>query len=323
MNEMSGRPRRMPRVQAGAEPDFPQSWYPLGLISELTDGAVLGRDFLGTRAVMYRDPAGKAVVQSAWCPHLGADMSIGSLVDGRLRCAYHHWSFDREGACVHIPTGDKIPPGARLFTFPSAEAWGLIWAFHGSEPLFDLPRIPDAVEADLAFEAHRRGVRACDAWVAVSNGVDFQHLRTLHGLPAVAQPETIEVEPSAIHYRVESAGYLQHGRITGTNSFAQHLRFGGKDMFMLFTGAPLAHGKTMSYFVIGVPKSAGSPDRPPAAIADELQALHAFVDKLNDDDAPVLDSIRFRKGVLVAADRHLARYLKYAEAFPRAAPPDA
>jgi hypothetical protein len=31
--------------------------------------------------------------------------------------------------------------------------------------------------------------------------------------------------------------------------------------------------------------------------------------------------MRFRKGVLVASDRHLARYLKYVREFPRGAPP--
>jgi hypothetical protein len=30
--------------------------------------------------------------------------------------------------------------------------------------------------------------RAIDPWVATSNGIDFQHLRTLHGLPA-PEPE--------------------------------------------------------------------------------------------------------------------------------------
>jgi hypothetical protein len=34
----------------------------------------------------------------------------------------------------------------------------------------------------------------------------------------------------------------------------------------------------------------------------------------------VLDTIRFRKGTLVASDRHLARFLKYVDEFPRAEP---
>src|SRR5471032_3300680 len=107
-----------------SEAGFHRCWYPVCLASDLAAGAVVGRDMLGTRVVAYRDPTGKPVVQSAWCPHLGADLSGGQLVEGRLRCPYHHWSFDAGGAYAHIPSGDKIPAEARIFTYPSAEAWG-------------------------------------------------------------------------------------------------------------------------------------------------------------------------------------------------------
>ena len=81
---------------------FHQSWFPIALANELGTGAVIGRDFLGTRVILYRDPAGKALVQSAYCPHLGADLSVGQLVDGQIRCAYHHWRLRQslEGAVL-------------------------------------------------------------------------------------------------------------------------------------------------------------------------------------------------------------------------------
>ncbi len=305
------------------DPGFHQSWFPVGLAAELGEGAVIGRDFLGTRVVLYRGPAGQAVVQSAWCPHLGADLSVGQIVEGRLRCAYHHWSFDEAGRCADIPSGDKIPPGAGIFTYPSAEAWGLIWAFNGREPLFGLPRLPNAEQDDLLFEAHRRGERALEPWVAVSNGVDFQHLRTLHGLPQVAVPETIEVEDYAVAYSVAAPGFAQHGRITGTNTFAQHIRLGDDDMFMLFSGAPVGQGRSMGYYVFGVPKPSAMTSAAEAAQRAKLAALRAWVDKLYEEDAAVLNTIRFRRGTLTASDRHLARYLKYVDQFPLAAPPEA
>jgi phenylpropionate dioxygenase-like ring-hydroxylating dioxygenase large terminal subunit len=174
------------------DPAFHQSWFPVALAREVWSGAVVGVDFLGTRVVVYCSATGKPVVQSAWCAHLGVVLSIGEIVDDQIRCAYHHWRFDDAGVCAHIPTGDKIPPGARIFTYPSAEAWGLVWAFNGATPLFDLPRIPGIEEHELAFEPHLRGIRPVPHWVPTSNGVDFQHLRTLHNLPTGA-PDAIEV----------------------------------------------------------------------------------------------------------------------------------
>ena len=80
-----------------AEAGFHRCWYPVCLSRDLTAEAPVGRDFLGTRVVAWRDPAGRAVVQGAYCPHLGADLSIGQVIEGRLRCPYHHWSFDGTG----------------------------------------------------------------------------------------------------------------------------------------------------------------------------------------------------------------------------------
>lgn len=293
------------------EAGYHRSWYPVCLSSELLSDTPVGRDFLGTRVVGWRDAGGKPVVQSAWCPHIGADLSVGQVVNGRLRCAYHHWSFDRAGACAHIPSGDKIPAGARIFTYPAEERWGLVWAFNGEHSDFPLPRIPDAEPDTIEHETHARGERPWDTWIAVSNGVDFQHLRALHGLPVTSMPATLDVEPGGIQFRVESVYHLQHGRITGTNTFAQHLRLGGQDMFQLFTGAPIAPGRSSGFFVVGVPKGQG----------ERLPEVRSIMERLGAEDAPVLSSLRFRRGLLTASDRHLARYLQYVDEFPTFLPP--
>jgi len=201
---------------------------------------------------------------------------------------------------------------ARIFTYPAEENWGLVWAFNGERADFAVPRIPGAEPETIEHEAIERGERPWDTWVAVSNGVDFQHLRTLHGLPAASMPNEIEVEAGGIEFKVESPYHLQHGRITGTNVFAQHLRIGGQDMFMLFSGAPIEPGRSSGFGVIGVPKGQGA----------RLANVRTMVDKLNGEDAPVLESIRFRRGLLTASDRHLGRYFKYVEEFPCFLPPE-
>ncbi len=297
---------------------FHQSWFPVALAGELGRGQIIGRDFLGTRVILYRSKTGKALVQSAYCPHLGADLSVGQVVDGQIRCAYHHWRFDCSGRCVDIPAGDRIPPAARIATYPSAEAWGLIWAFNGDCPWFPVPTIPGAKEGELVYETHFRGTRATDPWVATSNGVDFQHLRTLHGLSAV-DPPAVTVGDHSLEYRIEAPSFVQHGLITGVNTFSQHLAIGDQDLFMLFSGAPITHGRSMGFYCFGV-RDAGDGR---AGAAAKLDNLRGFVQRLLAEDAPVLDTIRFRPRVLVASDRHLARFLKYVRDFPRVHPPDA
>ena len=103
------------------------------------------------------------------------------------------------------------------------------------------------------------------------------------------------------------------------NTFSQRLRIAGDDVFMLFSGAPLAHGRSMGFYVYGV-RDVGTG---PAVAAERLAGLGQFVRRLLAEDAPVLDTIRFRPGALVASDRHLARFLRYVRDFPRALPPEA
>lgn len=299
---------------------FHQSWFPVALAREVTAETTLGVDLLGTRVIAYRDPTGVALVQNAWCPHLGADLSQGQMIEGQVRCPYHHWRFDRAGACSHIPTGDKIPPGARIFTYPTAEAWGLVWAFNGREPLFAPPGIPGVGESDLAIETRARAERPQPPWVATSNGVDFQHLRTLHGLET-GTPDTIEIGDYAIEFRIETERYMQHGRVTGTNVFAQHLRRDGMDTFMLFCGAPIDRQRSRGFYVVGIYKGGDGPADQQRTAA-QLAGVREFVDKLLAEDDPVLNTMRFKAGVLVAADQHLARYFKYVAEFPRAEPPE-
>src|SRR5258708_35341411 len=101
-------------------------------------------------------------------------------------------------------------------------------------------------------------------------------------------PEELEVEAAGIGFGVEDPYHLQHGRISGTNTFAQHLRIGGDDMFMLFSGAPIEPGSSSGYFVIGVPQGA----------AEKLPAVATMVERLNAGGAPGLSTMRFRPGRL-------------------------
>src|SRR5260370_23733043 len=113
---------------------------------------------------------------------------------------------------------------------------------------------------------------------------------------------------------------MQHGLITGTNVFAKHPRGGGADIFMLLAGAPVDQQCTRSFFVVGVP-SHGSGDLQSQSVSEKLQGLHGYVEKLLAEDEPILNTMRFKPGVMVDSDRHLSRYFEYVSQFPKDAPP--
>src|SRR5262245_9767650 len=129
MSEATPVRRRGARLPRQGEGGYDQCWYPLALSRDVPAGTVLGRDFLSGRAVVWRGEDGAARVHSAYCRHLGADLSVGKVMGSELRCAFHHWRYDGGGTCRATAGGDAVPLDTRLFAFPTAERFGLIWAF--------------------------------------------------------------------------------------------------------------------------------------------------------------------------------------------------
>jgi cholesterol 7-dehydrogenase len=80
---------------------------------------------LGIDLAVFRTADGQLGVIDAYCPHLGANLAAGGVVDGNtLICPFHGWEFDCEGACVRIPYAKdttKIPSEARVKKYTSME----------------------------------------------------------------------------------------------------------------------------------------------------------------------------------------------------------
>ena len=78
------------------------------------------------------------------CIHRGTALSLGSLEDDCLACAYHAWHYDAEGACVKIPqqADARIPPKARIPCYRALECYGIIWVAL-RDPIFPLPELPE------------------------------------------------------------------------------------------------------------------------------------------------------------------------------------
>ena len=90
---------------------------------------------------------------------------------------------------------------------------------------------------------------------------------------------------------------------------------------MLFAGAPVDRQSTRSFFVVGVRRDRDDSDLESQTVSAKLQGLRSFVEKLLAEDEPILNTMRFKQGVMVASDQHLSRYFKYISEFPKFAPP--
>ena len=160
------------------------SWYVALASRELTRRRPKAVRLFGRPLVAWRDGAGRAVLMPRSCPHMGASLADGKIVDGELRCPFHHWRFDGSGECVQVSGKSRVPRTARLRTYPVVERHGYVWAWYGSEePMFPLPELP----ALGAGRPRYRTFRFADTTNAtvrriLENTYDPDHLVALHGL---------------------------------------------------------------------------------------------------------------------------------------------
>ena len=61
---------------------------------------------------------------------------MGHIVGGnRIQCPYHGLEYDKTGACVLQPHGNKnIPSRARVKSYPVTEKHKAIWVWMGDKP---------------------------------------------------------------------------------------------------------------------------------------------------------------------------------------------
>ncbi len=156
-----------------------KGWYIVCPSKEIINKAK-SFNICGQRIVIFRGEDNKVRALDAYCPHLGTDLAIGKVDGNLIRCFFHHWAFDGEGKCQDIPCQSNIPQKADLQAYATDEKYGFIWVY----PDVKAPEIVEFDElknqfvttSDKAFE------RNCHHHICMMNGIDAQHLQTVHKL---------------------------------------------------------------------------------------------------------------------------------------------
>ncbi|WP_436536060.1 Rieske 2Fe-2S domain-containing protein [Actinoplanes sp. HUAS TT8] len=165
--------------------DLAASWYvalPSGDLTRRPASLTL----FGQQVVAWRGSDGHPVLMPRACPHMGASLAHGKIVDGLLECPFHGWKFDSSGTCVQIPGSDRIPAAAHRRPWPVVERYGYVWAWYGSaEPLFALPELP-ALDAGPAWYRRFRFADTVTTSVrhVLERTYDAGYLAAVHGLRA-------------------------------------------------------------------------------------------------------------------------------------------
>ncbi len=176
-------------------------WYPVIRSEDLGAGKPEKSMVLGLNFVAFRDSQGKAHVLSDTCTHRGASLGgaweLGDkprIIDDCIVCPYHGWEFGSDGECRNIPSigyGKKVPPRAKIDSYPVQEKYGIVFAFLGDLPERDRPPLLNVEEYGTeGWRANSILVLDVDYYYerSIENGLDPAHnefVHPTHGLKAV------------------------------------------------------------------------------------------------------------------------------------------
>ena len=167
------------------------TWYVACTPSEI-EAKPLGRRVCGEAMVFYRDGEGRVAALEDFCPHRGAPLSLGKVVNGKLVCGYHGLEMGCDGKTIAMP-GQRVRGFAPIRSYPVEERHGFIWVWPGEAEKADRAAIPDLPWASDPEWAYGGGLFRidCDYRLMIDNLMDLTHETYVH-TTSIGQPEIDE-----------------------------------------------------------------------------------------------------------------------------------
>ena len=105
-----------------------KDWYVICRREEIEENKILLKYVFDQEIIIWK----KKERIMAWenlCIHRGSRLSLGSINNGILKCAYHGWEYNQDAQCVKIPSQPdiKIPKKACVKSYKVIEKMNMVW----------------------------------------------------------------------------------------------------------------------------------------------------------------------------------------------------
>jgi len=170
-------------------PPYPNGWFRICGSSDIDHGKIKSVSALGREFVVFRGKDGEAGVLDAFCPHLGAHLGQGGIIEnGLIRCPFHHWKFDTQGRAQEIPyCKTAVPERAKTKSWLTKEFLGMIFIWFHAEPEkqhnpdWELEHHKDCLPETGKYLVTERQMEFNMHILEMSlNSQDYYHFQTLH-----------------------------------------------------------------------------------------------------------------------------------------------
>ncbi len=159
-------------------------WYIVLDSNEVKKGKPLAVTRMGEKLVFWRDADGAVTCMIDLCPHLGARLSQGKVLDKRLQCPFHGFEYDQAGKCRLVPAigkNGKIPNALEVAIYPVHEEHGWIWIYWGTKPVDtgSTPKFYNDIDDRFSYASFRQDWPVHYSRM-VENQLDVMHLPFVH-----------------------------------------------------------------------------------------------------------------------------------------------
>jgi vanillate monooxygenase len=167
------------------------AWYVACTPNEIDDKP-LGRKICNESIVIYRNGEGEVTALEDFCPHRGAPLSLGTVIEGKLVCGYHGLEMGCNGKTIAMP-GQRVGGFPAIRSFPVVERHGFVWLWAGEADKADAALIPDLQWANNPEWAYGGGLFHihCDYRLMIDNLMDLTHETYVHA-SSIGQKEIDE-----------------------------------------------------------------------------------------------------------------------------------
>ncbi len=202
---------------AGMDPD---RWYVVEYASAIKKGQVKEVVFWHHAIALYRGEDGGLAAVENRCLHRQLKLTHGVVDKCNLRCAYHGWSFNRDGWLEDYSHDNFGKPliKRQLRTYPVQVRYGLIWLFPGDPERageYAIPEIPELMGddpwanfvSDLTWRTHHSMV--------MDNICDFTHAFLHRKYQPFIDAKLTHHEADEDRVYLTYEAYMAGGRISG------------------------------------------------------------------------------------------------------------
>ncbi len=188
-------------------------WYVVARSADLPQDKPLAVKALGRRLVLWRSQDGVNCIEDN-CPHRGAPLSRGEILEGHIACRYHGLVINGEGRILQVPAMPECSLEGRkaLVSYETREACDAVFAYFPSleqpEPYgFELPyELEDPEYAHFLVTAPWD----CSYRYALDNIADPMHGCYLHAdsftLAYGAKQDLMEIEETQDGFVISRVG---------------------------------------------------------------------------------------------------------------------